>query len=117
MSPSNVQDRVAILRRVPLFKAFNLNELRKLANLAVELSYRRGETVCREGEPGGTLLVCASGELEVLGGAPRRVINRLGPGEVLGEMSLLLGGKRAATVTVARNARLLAFNRSAFDTY
>lgn len=117
MTPSNVQDRIAILRRAPLFSAFNPSELRKLANLAVELSYRRGETVCREGDAGDTLLVCASGELEVLGGAPRRVINRLGPGEVLGEMSLLLGGKRAATVTVARNARLLAFNRRAFDTY
>src|SRR6185295_15302038 len=64
-----------------------------------------------------TFFVCASGELEVWGGAPERVINRHGPGEVLGEMSLLFGGKRAATVTVSRNARLLALDRDGFERY
>lgn len=117
MSTSNVQGRIEVLSRVPLFGAFNGDELRALAELFVETSFRRGDTVCREGEEGDTFFVCVSGELEVSGGSPRRVINRLGPGEVLGEMSMLLGGKRAATVTVSRNARLLALNRAAFERY
>src|SRR5712691_4148753 len=115
---SSIESRVALLRRVPLFEAFNVDELQALAELFVEVSYRRGDTICHEGEEGDTFFVTLSGELEVWGGgSPRRVINRLGPAEVLGEMSLLLGGKRAATVTAARSARLLALNRAAFERY
>ncbi len=117
MGPRTVQSRIEVLSRAPIFSAFNPDELRALADLAVEMAYRRGDTVCREGEEGDALFVCASGELEVWGGAPRRVINVLGTGEVLGEMSLLLGGKRAATVTAARSTHLLAFNRGTFDRY
>ena len=117
MSATSLQSRVAVLRDVPLFGAFKPEELDTLAELFVDQSYRRGETVCREGDEGENFFVCASGELEVWGGVPRRVINRLGPGEVLGEMSLLLGGKRAATVTASRNARLLVLDRAAFERY
>src|SRR5262245_26001994 len=98
MTTSSVQTRMALLRQVPLFASFDDDELQMLAELFVEVSYHRGDTVCLEGEVGDTFFVCVSGELEVWGGAPRRIINRLGPGEVLGEMSLLLGGRRAATV-------------------
>src|SRR5213076_2149341 len=66
---------------------------------------------------GDTFFVCVSGELEVWGGAPRRIVNRLGPGEFFGEMSLLLGGQRAATVTASRNTRLLAVDKSVFEQF
>src|SRR5207244_4244652 len=79
--------------------------------------HRRGDTVCAEGDEGDTFFVCVSGELEVWGGAPRRIVNRLGPGEFFGEMSLLLGGQRAATVTASRNARLLAVDKSVFEQF
>jgi len=59
--------------------------------------------------------VVTSGELEVWGSDPPRVINRLGKGEVLGEMSLLLGGARTATVTAARASTLLSLRKEDFD--
>jgi len=116
-SPSDViSRRVEALAAVPLFSVLSARELAPLAELLVEVSYQSGDTVCREGEEGNTLFVVLSGELDVHGGSGR-VINRLGPGEVLGEMSMLHGGKRAATVTVARSARLLALDRSAFERF
>ena len=110
--------RIEILSRLPLFSSFDRRELERLAPLFVEESYRRGEVICREGESGDTLYVIASGELEVWQGEePKQLIARLGAGELVGEMTLLTGGPRTATVGVVRAARLLALNRSEFDRY
>jgi NTE family protein len=107
---------VELLRATPLGSLFDTEELQGLADCFVELSYRRGDIVCREGEDGDSFFVVVSGELEVWGGPTReRVVARLGSGEVLGEMALLLGGKRTATVTAARATRLLALDRALFD--
>src|SRR5437773_442192 len=115
MSTSPIARRIEVLSQIPLFSAFNRDELEALAGRFVDVSYRRGDTVCAEGDEGDTFFVCVSGELEVWGGAPRRIVNRLGPGEFFGEMSLLLGGQRAATVTASRNTRLLAVDKSVFE--
>src|SRR2546425_11274301 len=117
MSTSPIVRRIEVLSQIPLFSAFNRDELEALAGRFVDVSYRRGDTVCAEGDEGDTFFVCVSGELEVWGGAPRRIVNRLGPGEFFGEMSLLLGGQRAATVTASRNARLLAVDKSVFEQF
>src|SRR5947209_100508 len=115
-APDATSQRVEALAAVPLFGIIGRQQLEELAGFFVELSYRSGDRVCREGEQGDALFVVLSGELDVLGG-DGRVINRLGPGEVLGEMSLLHGGTRAATVTVAGRRRLLPLARSAFERF
>ena len=91
MSTSPIVRRIEVLSQIPLFSAFNRDELEALAGRFVDVSYRRGDTVCAEGDEGDTFFVCVSGELEVWGGAPRRIVNRLGPGEFFGEMSLQIG--------------------------
>src|SRR5581483_3505412 len=118
LSAGRAESRLDVLNQVPLFTCFTPEELERIADLFVEISYRKGDTVCAEGDEGDTFFVILSGELEVWGGgAPGRIINRLGAGDFLGEMSLLLGGRRAATVTAGRNARLLALNKAAFDAF
>ena len=107
-----------LLTSVPLFSGFGRSELERLAAQFVEVSYPKGDTVCREGEEGDRFFVVVSGELEVWGGTgQKQLINRLGPGEVVGEMSLLTGGKRTATVTVSRSAKLLALDKASFDQF
>jgi NTE family protein len=107
-----------LLARVPLFSCFTAQELEALAAQLVPVSYNKGDIVCTEGEEGNTFFVIASGELEVWGGGARQqVINRLGPGEVVGEMSLITGSRRAATVTAARAATLLALSKPHFDRF
>jgi len=110
--------RLDVLGCVPLFSCFTPEELARLAELFVEVSYRKGDTICAEGEEGDTFFVLIAGELEVWGGAgQKRVIYRMKPGEFLGEMSLLLGGPRTATVTAFRSSRLLALNKLLFDRF
>jgi NTE family protein len=106
-----------VLGRVSLFSAFTPSELDALAALCVELPLEKGDVVCRAGEPGDRLFVLASGELEVWSGEDGHLLNRIEPGEFVGELSLLLGNPRSATVTVARAACVIAIDKAAFDRF
>jgi NTE family protein len=110
--------RVRLLAGVPLFAALPTHDLERLAGLCTERALGKGETVCRRGDPGDRLYVVTRGELEVWGGPEdARLLGRLQPGEFVGELSLLVGGERSATVTVARAARLLAIEKAVFDRF
>lgn len=108
-------ERIDLLARVPLFSAFTREELAALAPQFTESAHHKGEVLFEEGDEGGDFFVVARGELEVLGGgATKQVVNRLGPGDHLGEIALLLGGRRTATVRVSRAARLLTLPAADF---
>ncbi len=104
--------QVAAIRDVPLFGAFSGDELERLAGLCSEVSFRKGETLWSEGDPGDSFLVVLAGELEVLAG--ERVVARLGPGDFLGETALLLGEARTATVRASRRSQLLTLSADDF---
>jgi CRP/FNR family cyclic AMP-dependent transcriptional regulator len=101
------------LARVPLFAGLSARHLRRLADLTEEHRYMEGSSVVREGEPGDTFYVILEGEAKVLSGA-RRVLNRLQPGDFFGEISLLDGGPRTATVVADTPLTMLALPRRGF---
>ena len=79
--------------------------------------WTRGETVMRQGDDGETFYVIASGRLDGvvdLGPGQPSTPFQVGPGAVVGEMSLLTGAPRGATLTTAESCELLAFDREAF---
>ncbi len=80
--------------------------------------YGPGEIVVRQGEPGDRLYVVKSGILEVLaqtGESPEPIaIAYLGTGEVLGELALLTGSPRSATVRSPQGAELFAVEKAVF---
>ena len=93
--------REAILARVDLFESLDPAELDELGHALKERKCRTGEHIVRQGDPGNSLYVVVDGLLQVSltsNGQPRNVA-RLGPGEFFGEMSLLTGEPRTATVT------------------
>ena len=71
-----------------------------------------GAVVFREGDPGTSLYIVVSGEVDVRVG--ERTVARLGAGEWLGEMALVTGAPRSATIVVALDCRLLVLDTSAF---
>jgi len=111
--------RNELIKGIPLFGCFNSRELEEIGDLFEEVSVLRGETICREGEAGDSLYVLVSGELEVWTGREeeKRVINRMAAGDFFGEIALLTGEMRSATVTVIRDARLLRIERLAFESF
>lgn len=92
---------VETLRNIPLFAGLPTARLKLIAYTAEVLRFEPGETLVREGEPAECVYVIAEGEAEVwLTAADRREIRlgTLGRHSLLGEIAVLCGGRRTATV-------------------
>ncbi|HEV8132788.1 MAG TPA: patatin-like phospholipase family protein [Acidobacteriota bacterium] len=104
------------LSTIPIFSFFSRTELEAIHDLFVEVAYDKGDTICRIGDEGDTFYVVLSGELEVWGGGQeQRLINTLGPRDFFGEMAILQGGKRTATIRASRRTRLLSLAKADFE--
>ncbi len=108
-------DVATFLRRVPLFECLNNAALERLEQNARVVEVEAEEVVVREQEPGESLFVVVTGLLEITRRAANGTVQKLGhraPGEVLGEMSLLTGAARNATVTALTPGSLLEISKS-----
>ena len=105
-----LMERLLSLRQVSLFSRMSLERLHAIERITQESEYVRGEVIMREGEVGDELFCLVEGEVEVLRGAgtPDEMrLNRLGPGAYLGEMAVLDGSPRSATVVAVSSVRVL----------
>jgi len=104
------------LASIQIFSFFTRPELTAAQQLFREVTFAKDDVVVRIGEPGDTFYVVLEGELEVWDASePPRQTGTLKKGDFFGEMALLQGGKRTATVNAARRAHLLAIDKPAFD--
>lgn len=100
------------LRTMPIFAALPLVVIEQLAIEVETRAYADGEVVMREGQPGDRFYIVAEGSAAVsVSGVPRP---ELGPGDGFGEIALLRGVPRTATVTAAGSLRVLTLSRDAF---
>jgi small-conductance mechanosensitive channel/CRP-like cAMP-binding protein len=105
------------LRVLPLFADLSDDEIGRLATLSQIRLYAPHEVIVRQGDPGGELFVVLRGRVDVSagrGGTNAIDVNALGPGEIFGEMALMTGARRAATVTTAEECELLAIGPGDF---
>ena len=94
---------IEVLVRVPLFADLDEAELALLAEAMVERTFAAGEAVTVEGTVADGFFVVASGEAEVtVQGQPRGAV---GPGDYFGEIALLMGSERTATITARGELR------------
>jgi CRP-like cAMP-binding protein len=98
-------DVPAKLGNVPIFSGCSKRELSVIARAAKEVSHRAGTVIAREGERGIGLFLILEGECSVSIGGKTRA--KLGPGDFFGEVALLDGGPRTATVTALTPVRLV----------
>ena len=97
--------RTELLQQVPLFEGLERRELDQIAQTLKERTFPAGHTVATEGEQGVGFFVIEEGEANVtIGGEPR---GRLGPGDYFGEVALIAGTDRTATVTADTELRCL----------
>ncbi|MGH7539655.1 MAG: cyclic nucleotide-binding domain-containing protein [Gemmatimonadota bacterium] len=102
----------AVIATVPLFESLSKRHLKKIAGLTSTVEYDAGDTVIREGEPGDSFFVTVSGQARVLSGS--KTLHRLIPGDHFGEISLLDGGPRSASVVADTPLSLLRLPRASF---
>ncbi|MEW6720854.1 MAG: mechanosensitive ion channel family protein [Thermodesulfobacteriota bacterium] len=98
-----------LLRRAEILESLDGEEIRKLSERVHVRVFGPGETVVRKGDGGASLFIVRRGTLEVrIDGA---AVGTLGEGDVFGEMSLLTGERRGATVSARSEARLVEISK------
>jgi small-conductance mechanosensitive channel/CRP-like cAMP-binding protein len=113
-----VRARAALLATLDLFAGLSDNARARLAEAAGDRVFGDGERIVREGEPGSSLFVIAAGRVAVLSGespaGPGREVATLETGQYFGEMSLLTGEPRSATVAARGDCRVLEIDSGTF---
>ncbi|HYD32448.1 MAG TPA: mechanosensitive ion channel family protein [Azospirillaceae bacterium] len=107
-----------LLEGIDLFQAFEEAELDRLATALTGREVAAGTMVVRQGEPGASLFVVAEGVLDVLlvpEGRPALTLDRMQPGDVFGEMSLLTGQPRSASVVAVTSTLVYELDKETLD--
>jgi CRP/FNR family transcriptional regulator len=102
---------VELLRGVPLFSELAQSELERVAQVAIPRTYPRDTRIFHEGDPGDACYIVRAGSCRVTREHPDgRAITlaTLGPGAIFGELAMLDGERRSASVETTENTELLA---------
>jgi len=106
-----------LLAETRLFAGLDADTLRGLGEASMMRRSRRGQVIFAQGDPGDRLFVVAVGRVKVMVGSAEgdeMVLVTLGPPETFGELALVDGGERSATVEATEATELLVLTRSAF---
>jgi small-conductance mechanosensitive channel/CRP-like cAMP-binding protein len=110
-----LEHRVSVLRRVDLFSGLENDELERLANKMRQRQFQAGIVIVEKGQPGDSMYVVVEGVLDVYthpeGAEDQRKVVTIQPGQFFGEMSLLTGEPRSATVTAATEVILYQISK------
>ena len=109
--------RLAALAGVPLFASLDADERQRIAERLVPAPFARGDVMTRQGAVAHWLYVIAAGEAEVYWEAPdgeRRLLTRLPAGSIFGEMGLMTGAPRSATVVAAQDVECYRLDKASF---
>jgi CRP-like cAMP-binding protein len=101
-----------MLAGVPLFAGLPTKHLKRIRDLAEPADYMAGASLVKEGTEGDAFFVILEGLAKVTVG--KRTINRLMPGDYFGEISLLDGGLRSASVVSETPLKVLVIDRAPF---
>jgi CRP/FNR family cyclic AMP-dependent transcriptional regulator len=106
------------LKLVPLLAALKEEHLAMLAKLATTKTFSQGKVIIKQGEPGAGLFVIMDGSVEVTmqpqPGEPEIKVNTLSNGDFFGEMALIDGYPRNATITALSNTKVVELGRWVF---
>ena len=107
------QGAIERIRSVPLFSEFGEKELQRVAAIAKEVSFPKGKVIAKQGETGVGFHMISEGEASVsVDGVDHAT---LGPGSYFGEISLIDGGPRSATVTAKSDMKTVSLTSWDFN--
>lgn len=99
---------VDALARVRLFQGLSPKDLGRVADMAKELTFQAGEAITEEGESGGRFYVLVEGDADVVIG--KDVVKTVRAGDYFGEISLIDGSPRTATIVARSPVRTLSLS-------
>ncbi|MEV0826039.1 Crp/Fnr family transcriptional regulator [Nonomuraea rubra] len=113
--PYEVEPVAAVLAEIPLFQVLGESGIRSTARAGVARRYRSGQIIFHQGDPGESLYVLLDGLVKVVFTTEHGdeiVLNMLRRGDTFGEMALLDGSPRSASIVTARPAWVFALPRA-----
>ncbi len=112
----SVAEALALMAKVDILAPLSQEERRRLVEAVGVKSFADGECPVRQGDPGDSFYVIKKGTVEVIVGkaGSDSVVATLGPGNFFGEMSLLTGAARTATIRVKDDAEFVVIDRESF---
>lgn len=116
-SPARREEFARRLAGVPIFASLNDDAHQALAADAVEHLFARGETIVQEGAAGASMFVVLEGRVAVVVGPEAREVALTDAGGYFGEMSLLTGEPRTASVVARTDTRVLELSSAAFGAW
>jgi zinc transporter ZupT len=113
----DARERIALLARSDVLRHLPPESIEEILPCIRTCRRGAGEILFRAGEPGDALYIIASGKVEVLGEEREGThpIAQLGEGHTVGEMALLTGNPRTATVRAVENSEFLQIERVDFE--
>jgi CRP/FNR family transcriptional regulator, cyclic AMP receptor protein len=102
-----------LIKGVPLFSECSRKELGEVAGIADEIDLREGKELTKQGQPGREFFILVEGTADVKKGSRR--VNKLGPGDFFGEISLIRHTPRTATVVATSPVRTLVITERSFQ--
>src|SRR3954468_12324427 len=103
------------LETCKLFSGLPTAELDSLRQVTRERTYGMGETIFKQGDPGDGIYVVKGGEVHiavVASGGERRVISKLGPGDLFGELAVIDSDPRSASALAGEKTTLFFISRN-----
>jgi len=104
-----------MLSRVSLFQQAPEDFLNRLRSQVSTRLFNRGDTIVKQGEQGDELFLIRQGKVEVLSPDQRQVAAQMGAGDVFGEVALMLGLPRNATVRAGSYCEVFCLKQAALD--
>lgn len=115
--PARPQDKVQMLKRVPVFASCTDEQLHFIADRTRLVEYKKGEYVYREGESANAFYIISSGRVRVaaMEHGEEKTLAILHNGDSFGEISLLIGEAHSASIQAINDALVLQLEKKDFD--
>jgi len=113
----SINTEVEALRTIPMFRTIEPAKLRLLAFISERITFRTGEILCTQGEPGDSAFIILEGHGDVLvtaNGDAERKVAEIKKNDVVGEMALLTDMPRTATVKASGEITALRVSKDNF---
>ena len=112
LTTEQIEQRVSLLKEIPLFMGLHKSILKRIADLMEEMDFGRGHHIFFKGEEGDAIYIIQKGQVSVRDGEFE--LSRLGPNEIFGEYALIDNRARSASIIVEEPVKLYRLDRNDF---
>jgi len=98
-----------VLSKIPIFKDLSKKELKAIERILHRRTYKSGEAIFHEGDPGVGMYIIEDGRVNITLGKQEKLLAVLSNGEFFGEIALLSDTPRTATATAVHESKMLGF--------